>query len=109
MTTEQERQYEICRERGHEASGEYQTVGFVDTWSICRWCGTHFRFGEPELIEREEQPAAWTVPRLSVPGLVDLYAASPTVRTPPSITCTVCDSEIKTGEPGVFIHERCAP
>lgn len=35
--------YQVCRRRGHEA--KYGLAG----WSICRWCGVHFKY---ELVEK---------------------------------------------------------
>jgi hypothetical protein len=49
-------EYAICERRGHEPSErKVRTDGPGTTdivWNICVWCGTHYRFSEPQLIER---------------------------------------------------------
>ena len=48
-------EYFICKERGHQSYNSY-TDNF-HTWMICNHCGTHYRFSEPELIEKNETEA----------------------------------------------------
>lgn len=42
-------QYEICKRRGHQPS-DRQTASNPPQ-SICKWCGTYYRYSEPELRE----------------------------------------------------------
>ena len=42
--------YRICRERGHVPSGMELTS--LPSWMVCRWCGTAYRWTEPELVEQ---------------------------------------------------------
>jgi len=51
---ERTHEYRICRRRGHQTSGEGYSHGNGADWSICRWCGTHYRIAvRQELIEQE--------------------------------------------------------
>lgn len=49
--SEEERlaQYRICKVRGHKASGAMAMSN--PPWHICKYCGTYYRYTEPELVE----------------------------------------------------------
>lgn len=42
-------EYLICKERGHQSSGV--VLDSFPPWSVCKNCGTGYRFSEPQLIE----------------------------------------------------------
>lgn len=42
-------QYRICQKRGHAPSGT--VLASNPPWQVCEFCGTHYRWSEPKLIE----------------------------------------------------------
>jgi len=43
------KEYLICKERGHTSNGIMLPSN--PPWSVCKYCGTHYRYAKPELIE----------------------------------------------------------
>lgn len=41
--------YEICKERGHAPSDK--VLASNPPWNVCKYCGTHYRWSEPEMVE----------------------------------------------------------
>lgn len=51
MAVDRYQEYLICKRRGHEASGRATTPGTGQTRQICRWCGTHYYYPVPQIVE----------------------------------------------------------
>lgn len=93
--------YKICQVRGHESSGI--TLAIKPSWSVCVYCGTHYRFSHPEVIETNipaesmvKKPRTWRN-QVALNRIADvdqglLYGPGPRV----DFYCDACNPRFET-------------